>query len=392
MSTADYLNEDYQTSFTHERQAPTTPMPTERTSQTVQAEVEPTKNGDKMVDEGCPNLPPIPAINIDECAPIVQPTPPGMVYGIAEAPVTERVDPFQTKGSLLDDPKHLPDYIVHSMIGKPGECKSVLTQAVEAALLTCHDAVEISIPTKDLDKYMPEIIARKGEIVGKKDVKHFSLMEIRPFLKSIDARLTRRRYSETTLREYLTQIQPAGLAEQYLEFYDAFPFHKEVCAGAKHHHWWKGGLEDHLREMIGIGLDIMDLYPGDFNFSKSDLIIAVFLHDFGKVWTYRFITAEDRAKNPKKFKEQQVFTYTDGQFNILDAESKILLELGRHGITPTDEQWSAVIFAEGGFSAAMYDFGGRSETGNTVFSKNHLATFVSVLDQWSAQILGRSII
>ena len=228
-------------------------------------------------------------------------------------------------------------------------------------------------------------------LTGKDSVRHFNLMEVRPFLKSINARLTRKRYAETPLRDYLSQIQPVALAEQYLEFYDKFPFHKEVCAGAKHHHWWKGGLEDHLREMIGIGQDIMDLYPGDFQFSKSDLTIAVFLHDFAKVWTYRFITDDDRTKNPKKFKDAQVFTYTDGQFNILDAESRIVLELGRSGIVPTDEQWSAVIFAEGGFSAAMYDFGGRSQTGDTIFSKNHLATFVSVLDQWSAQILGRSI-
>ncbi len=258
-------------------------------------------NGDKMVDEGCPNLPPIHTINLDEAAPVVHPP------------------------------------------------------------------------------------------VEKQNVRHFSLMEIRPFLKSINARLTRQRYSETTLEEYLEQIEPRVLAQQYLHFYYAHPFHKEVCAGAKHHHWWKGGLEDHLREMIGIGIDIMDLYPGDFTFSKSDLIIAVFLHDFGKVWTYRYITDDDRSKNPKKFKEQQVFTYTDGQFNTLDAESRILLTLSRHGITPTDEQWSAVIFAEGGFSAAMYDFGGRSATGNTIFAKNHLATFVSVLDQWSAQILGKGI-
>lgn len=223
------------------------------------------------------------------------------------------------------------------------------------------------------------------------DVRHLDLQEVRPFLKTLDARLTRRRYSETTLRGYLETIEPEGLRAQYLAFYDAFPFHKEVCAGAKHHHWWIGGLETHLCEMIGIGMDILDLYPGDFTFTKTDLIISIFLHDFSKVWTYRLITSEDREKNPKKFKDKQLFTYTEGQFNILNEESKILLELSRHGITPSDLQWSAVIFAEGGFSQAMYDFGGRSATGNTIYSQNHLAVMVSLLDQWSAQILGRSI-
>lgn len=281
----------------------------------IMPEFDKATNGEKMSDEGCPNLP---EINLNEAAPIIHQT------------------------------------------GKSPDCPPIT--------------------------HPPAVVKQLN------DVKHFSLMEIRPFLKSINARLTRQRYSDTPLLTYLADIRPASLASAYVRFYNAHPFHKEVCAGAKHHHWWKGGLEDHLREMIGIGFDIMDLYPGDFTFSKTDLTIAVFLHDFGKVWTYRFITDEDRAKNPKRFKDNQIFTYTDGQFNILDAENRILLELSRHGITPTDEQWSAVIFAEGGFSAAMYDFAGRSETGNTVFAKNHLATFVSVLDQWSAQILGRSIV
>jgi hypothetical protein len=227
---------------------------------------------------------------------------------------------------------------------------------------------------------------------AKTDVQHYDLLTVRPFLKTLNARLTRKRYSETPLRDYLAQIQPTSLAEQYLKFYDAHPFHKEVCAGAKHHHWWAGGLESHLTEMLGIGMDVMDLYPGDFTFTKSDLIISVFLHDFSKIWAYRYITPEDREKNPKKFKDKQVFTYTEGQFNILNDEARILLELGRAGIVPTDSQWSAVLFAEGGFSQAMYDFGGRSTTGNTVFSSNHLATMVSLLDQWSAAILGRSLI
>lgn len=228
-------------------------------------------------------------------------------------------------------------------------------------------------------------------LMGKDTVRHFNLMEIRPFLKTLNARLTRKRYSETTLREYISQIQPVGLAEQYLELYDAHPFHKEVCAGAKHHHWWKGGLESHLCEMIGLGMDLMDLYPGDFTFTKSDVIIVIFLHDFAKIWTYRYITPEEREKKSNKFKEKQIFTYVEGAFNRLDAESTTLLELSRRGITPTDNQWSAVLFAEGGFAKAHFSFQGRTSTGSTVNTVNHLAPFVHLLDLYSSQILGKSI-
>lgn len=236
-----------------------------------------------------------------------------------------------------------------------------------------------------------DTVETPGGFVGKDSVKHFDLMQVRPFLKSLDARLTRKRYTTTPMREYLGQIQPADLAEKYLEFYDAHPFFKEVGAGAKHHHWWKGGLEDHCREMIGFGMDLMDLYPGDVSFTRSDVIICVFLHDFAKVWNYRYITVEERAKTPNKFKEKQVFTYVEGAFSTLDVESTTLLELGRHGITPTDNQWSAVIFTEGGFSSANFNFRGITNTCNTVNHNNPLAPFMHILDMYSSQILGRSI-
>lgn len=250
-----------------------------------------------------------------------------------------------------------------------------------------HVADFVGQTTDPVDSNHEELVTTGYNI---KPITYYTPATVQDFLKDHDARFRRARYAKTTMEQYLGMIAPADLASKYLTMYRAHPFHKEVCAGAKHHHWWKGGLEDHLTEMIGIGFDIMDMYPGDFSFTKSDLIIAVFLHDFSKVWTYRYITNDDVAKD--KFKDKQVFTYTDGQFNILNEESRIILECGKFGIVPTDQQWSAVIFAEGGFSQAMFDFQGRSTPGNTVFTVNHLATFTSILDQWGAQILGRSIV
>lgn len=269
-------------------------------------------------------------INLDEAAPVIHPAP--------EA----------------EPAKHLPDFIVHSMIQSAGKKK--------------HEP---------------------------KEVDHYDLLSIRPFLKTLNARLTRKRYAETPIREYLKSIEPVELAQQYLAFYDAHPFYQEVCAGAKHHHWWKGGLEDHVREMIGIGMDLMDLYTGDMTFSKSDVIIVCFLHDFDKIWGYRYITADERDKDlkgAKRFKEKQVFTYVEGVNNILDGYALKILELGKFGIVPTKEQWSAVLFHEGGYADANFDYNGRTKTGNTVMHCNHLAPFVHMLDIYSAMILGRSIV
>lgn len=248
-------------------------------------------------------------------------------------------------------------------------------------------------PEVSLDEVLLDFTkGEKGKYVGKVDVNHYDLMTVRPFLKTQNARLTRKRYATTSIADYLSQIQPTQLAEQYINFYKAHPFYDEVCAGAKHHHWWKGGLADHVREMIGVGMDLMDLYPGDFTFTKTDVIIVCFLHDFDKIWLYRYLTAEDRAKTPSKFKEQQVFTYTVGVTDILDGYSLKLLELSRHGIVPTDQQWSAVLFHEGGYASANFDFNGATKTGNTVSHCNLLAPFIHILDMYSAMLLGRSIV
>lgn len=254
-------------------------------------------------------------------------------------------------------------------------------------------------PLKEIDLDAAAPIINMEEVVGnvkvhtmaKEDVQHYDLMTVRPFLKTQSARLTRKRYATTPIREYLQQIQPAELAEKYLEFYDAHPFFKETPAGAKHHHWWKGGLEDHVREMIGIGMDMMDLYPGDMTFSKSDLIIVCFLHDFDKIWIYKYITAEDRQR-PNRFKDKQVFTFHPGVNDILDGYSLKLLELARHGIVPTNEQWSAVMFHEGGYASANFDYNGRTKTGDTVMHCNHLSPFVNMLDTYSAMLLGRTLV
>ena len=225
------------------------------------------------------------------------------------------------------------------------------------------------------------------------DIKKYSISEITSELKKQDARLIRKRYAETSISDYLSQIEPKELADKFIAFHNDHLFFDEVCAGAKHHHWWKCGLRDHCSEMIGMGMDIMDLYPGDFEnrFTKTDLIIAVYLHDFAKIWIYRYITEQDRQFN-KRLHEKQVFTFNEGVQDILDSENLIAVELMKYGMPITKEQWSAIVFAEGGFASAHYNMHGTSKTSETVNKRNPLASFVSMLDLYSSQILGRSLI
>lgn len=304
-------------------------------------------NSEQMIDEGCPNVEPLPELNIDEAAPII------------ETVKIKCVKPTEPSVGLMDE---------------QGE--------------GIHPALSMNYKRDlKLDKEDPIV-----KVMAKEDVQHYDLMTVRPFLKTMNARLTRKRYADTSIREYLQQIQPIELAEQYLEFYDSHPEYKVVCAGAKHHHTWKGGLEQHVREMIGMGLDMMDLYPGDMTFTKSDFIISCFLHDFNKIWIYREITADDKAR-PNKFHEKQVFTYhKNGRADIMDDYSMILLELAKAGIVPSDIQWSAVLFHESAFSSAGWQYGGPSKAMDTVNTRNLLAVLVNMVDMYSSHFLGRSLV
>jgi hypothetical protein len=227
-------------------------------------------------------------------------------------------------------------------------------------------------------------------------MKKVSLTEAKHLLESQNTRILKYRYGmvEVPMEDILYMIEPSTEAQKYVDFYNSHPAFATVPAGAKWHHWWKGGLEEHLKEMIGMGLDLLELYPGDLNgkINRSDVIIACFLHDFAKIWAYVPISEEDRQKNPKKYLEKQEFKYSEDAFRILPDEHKTLLELARHGIAPSDKQWSAVIFSEGGYSDANFGYANtRTTAGNHVNTDNALAPFIHMLDMYSSQILGKSL-
>jgi hypothetical protein len=206
-------------------------------------------------------------------------------------------------------------------------------------------------------------------------------------------RIVRQRYAKTTVREYLGSLT-APLNEQYLKFHEEHRYFDIVCAGAKHHHYWINGLREHVSEMIGYLLDLFDLYRGDLEnkVTRDDMIIACYLHDFAKVWTYELITEEDREADPKRYLPGQFFKPVGGAFNLVDEESKTLLELSKWGIHPTESQWSAVLFAEGGYSDANFTINGLSRTSDVVMHCNPLAVLVHMADMYSAMILGGSLV
>jgi hypothetical protein len=215
------------------------------------------------------------------------------------------------------------------------------------------------------------------------------------YLKGHDIRLRRLRFAfaKRPIREILAEIQPSELAWKYHAMLDAHPEYKVVPGGAKHHHWWTGGLEDHVREMTGWMLDQKFLYRGDLeSVSVTDIIVTTFLHDWDKTLIYERITPEERAKNPGKYHEKQEFRSKWDAFNKVDGYTKIWMEAAKFGITPTEDQWSAIMFHHGGFSPFHFDYIGRTYTGDKVFSKNPLAVLLAAADHYSSQVLGKSLV
>lgn len=215
--------------------------------------------------------------------------------------------------------------------------------------------------------------------------------DAKALLKSYGHTLHLRRHLKIVFGTYLIMVSNP-LRDKLQELLDCNSYFYEVCADAKHHHWWHGGLNDHCCEMVGLGLDLMDLYPEDYDFTQEDLIVAVLLHDFSKIWAYREIRHDERLQYPTKYLDRQVFTGVNGWDHILDAENRTAGALMRFGVPISDRVWSAVLFAEGGYSKCNFGYAGQpTRTGSHVNNENHLAPFVHMLDLYSASILGKGL-
>ena len=201
-------------------------------------------------------------------------------------------------------------------------------------------------------------------------------------------RTKRERYNDLGIICWLNRIQPQEEAEKWTYFHVKHPAFEEQPASVKLHHYWKGGLAEHTRQMIGICLDIKSLYPGDLTMvTETDIIIGCYIHDFAKVWKYAPLTDEEKI-NLKEHEKYRQFRYFPGPFRLVTEEVATLLELSKYDIQLTDTQAGALLFAEGGYSAANFDFTGRSDTGYTGHTRNPLAVMVSIADLYSACLLG----
>lgn len=163
------------------------------------------------------------------------------------------------------------------------------------------------------------------------------------------------------LYQHLNQTKLKDFAQKYKKDFDRAP------AAVNYHHNFTGGLLLHTTEVLEIMLRLTLSLPYNNlsypkpDFTREEMIVVAYLHDFAKIVTYRE-HAED----------------TWGRENIdLPDEVWTLNELAKAGIGLTENELNALLYAEGGWSN-FKDF---------VKNIKPLAVLLHMADMWSAKVL-----
>lgn len=92
-----------------------------------------------------------------------------------------------------------------------------------------------------------------------------------------------------TLKLVMDTIEDADIKKVWEAFANDEEFMDEFynCPAGKGntHHAYVHGLLDHTTSMLKVGSAIAEHYP---NVNRDILLIGIFLHDVGKIWTYRY--------------------------------------------------------------------------------------------------------
>lgn len=132
--------------------------------------------------------------------------------------------------------------------------------------------------------------------------------------------------------------------------------------GSSHNHQaWVGGYLDHITEAMNIGLVLYNqlnlLRP--LQFTLSDVLLVIFLHDIEKPWKYELIDGKPEIKpelvdkgNQKQFRD---------------------MKLKEYGILLSEEQANAMQYVEGEYK----DYSSRERMMHPLAALCHLADITS---------------
>lgn len=180
------------------------------------------------------------------------------------------------------------------------------------------------------------------------------MLKIQTFFKIINNNML-------DLYKYLAQTKLKDFVLKYKKEFNRAP------AAQDYHHNFTGGLLLHTNEVLEIMIRLARFLPyNNLNYPKPDftreeMIVSAYLHDFAKIATY----VEDA---PDAWRWEDI---------ELPAEVWTLNELAKAGIGLTVNELNALLYAEGGWSA-FKEF---------VQDMKPLAILLHMADLWSAKVL-----
>ncbi len=175
---------------------------------------------------------------------------------------------------------------------------------------------------------------------------------------------SQRRYY--ALKEMLIMIDEPNRNACLNLYDDNFRLFSSAFGSRHNHHAWEGGYHDHLQDAMNIAIGLHEFFSSlerEMDFTLSDLLLCVFLHDLEKPWKYE-AGPEGKPVVCEALKPK-------------DAQHQFRLEKAAHyGIVLTEAQEIGIRYAEG-------EIGDYSGTGRKM---NQLAGLVHSADVTSARV------
>jgi len=113
-----------------------------------------------------------------------------------------------------------------------------------------------------------------------------------------------------------------------------------------YHHFYKGGMGKHIKEVMNIALELYELHPDWYDCTRDDVIIVSFAHDMDKIDKY--VDSEPWMKQEKY--GAKMFMYAKDRLR-LDKTGETVMFCAQHGLVLTPLQVNAVSYHHGGWSS-----------------------------------------
>lgn len=171
----------------------------------------------------------------------------------------------------------------------------------------------------------------------------------------------------------LNEISDFELKQKLLKIYEEV---KEEFvskpASVKRHHNKKGDMGRHILEVMRVALAVYDVNPQWYKCRRDDVITAVFVHDFDKL--YRYIPSEEWRQQPKY--GSQMFQFDPDKIRM-NGTAEVVLFCARYGLFLSPLILNAITFHHGGWSADAAAGGGALQPLAVLL---HFADMLSVVN------------